>query len=275
MNWRKFVVQEQESYPPEIRKGEIGLEILMAVDRLALGYLETKDYQNARDAYQKILVLCQQLTDIEERQRQLWLATTYHQLGAVAQELREYGEARQNYQQALAIKIEFGDRSSQAGTYHQLGSVAQHLREYGEARQNYQQALAIKIEFGDRYAQAGTYGQLGAVALELREYEESKLNYKQAIAIFEEFNDRYSQAISYLQLGRVAEELREYEEAKNNLLQALNIWHEFKDEYSIKTFSIPSLSRLYQATQDDNLLQEISQISGITIEEVRQKLEST
>ena len=109
----------------------------------------------------------------------------------------------------------------------------------------------------------------------MREYEESKLNYKQAIAIFEEFNDRYSQAISYLQLGRVAEELREYEEAKNNLLQALNIWHEFKDEYSIKTFSIPSLSRLYQATQDDNLLQEISQISGITIEEVRQKLEST
>jgi hypothetical protein len=42
----------------------------------------------------------------------------------VAQELREYGEARQNYQQAIEIYIEFGDRYSQARTYHCLGSVA-------------------------------------------------------------------------------------------------------------------------------------------------------
>jgi tetratricopeptide (TPR) repeat protein len=68
--------------------------------------------------------------------------------------LREYGEARQNYQQALAIFIEFGDRYSQASPYHNLGMVAQALREYGEARQNYQQAIAIKIEFGDHYSQA-------------------------------------------------------------------------------------------------------------------------
>ena len=67
--------------------------------------------------------------------------------------LREYAEVRQNYQQALAICIEFGDRYSQARTYYQLGRVAEELREYGEARQNYQQALAIKIEFGDdRYS---------------------------------------------------------------------------------------------------------------------------
>ncbi|MEA5480377.1 tetratricopeptide repeat protein [Pseudanabaena galeata UHCC 0370] len=63
----------------------------------------------------------------------------------------------QNYQQALAIKIEFGDRYSQASTYQQLGRVAKDLREYEEARQNYQQALVIKIEFGDRYEQAVIY----------------------------------------------------------------------------------------------------------------------
>jgi Tfp pilus assembly protein PilF len=45
----------------------------------------------------------------------------------------------------LAIAIEC------ASTYHQLGAVAQELREFEEARRNYQQALQIKIEFGDRY----------------------------------------------------------------------------------------------------------------------------
>ena len=76
-------------------------------------------------------------------------------------------------------------------------------------------------------------------------------------------------------MGSVTEDLEEFAEAKNNFLQALNIWLEFNDEYSVQTFSIPSLYRIYQATQDQSLLQEISQILGITIEEVRQKLELT
>ncbi len=79
-------------------------------------------------------------------------ASTYHNLGWVAQDLREFEEARRNYQQALQIKIDFGDRYSCASTYHQLGWVAQDLREFEEARRNYQQALQIKIDFGDRYS---------------------------------------------------------------------------------------------------------------------------
>ena len=237
----KFVAQEQKSYPLKIRTGKIGLEIIMALDRLASCYLQTKDYQNARAAYQKSVVLCQQLTDVAETQVKSALASTYHQLGAVAQELREYGEARQNYQQALAIKIEFGAtglpdseafRYNQAGTYQQLGAVAQELREYGEARQNYQQARAIFIEFGDRYRQAGTYHQLGIVAQQLREYGEARQNYQQALAIKIEFGDRYSQALTYHQLGTVAQQLREYGEARQNYQQTLAIWIEFGDRYS-------------------------------------------
>jgi tetratricopeptide (TPR) repeat protein len=236
-----------------------------------LGYAaqELRDYEEARQNFQQALAI---KIEFGDRYSQ---ANTYHQLGNIACLLREYGEARQNYQQALAICIEFGDRYSQARTYHQLGMVAEGLREYGEARQNYQQALAIKIEFGDRYSQASTYHQLGIVAQELREYGEARQNYQLAFAIFIEFGDLYSQASTYQQLGRIAENLEEFPEAKNNFLHALNIWLEFKDEYSVQTFSISSLSRLYQATQDQSLLQEISQILGITIEEVRQKLELT
>ena len=236
-----------------------------------LGYVaqELREYEEARQNYQKALAIYLEFGDRYSQ------ASTYHNLGVVAQELREYGRALQNYQQALAIFIEFGDRYSQAKTYHQMGRVAEKLGEYGEARHNYNQALVIFIEFRDRYSQASTYHQLGTVAYILREYEEAMHNYNQALAIKIEFGDLYSQASTYQGLGFVAEELEEFPEAKNNFLQALNIWHEFKDEYTVKTYSIPSLSRIYQATQDDNLLQEISQALGITIEEVRQKLEST
>ena len=51
-------------------------------------------------------------------------------MGIVAEEMREYAQARDFYQLALSIFIEFGDRNSQASTYHQLGMVAQEMREW-------------------------------------------------------------------------------------------------------------------------------------------------
>jgi tetratricopeptide (TPR) repeat protein len=67
----------------------------------------------------------------------------------VAQELREWAEARRYYQQALDIFIEFNDRYAQAGTYACLGILAAAEEDYAAARANYQQALERYLEFGD------------------------------------------------------------------------------------------------------------------------------
>jgi tetratricopeptide (TPR) repeat protein len=268
------VNQAINKYSDEILQGEFGNEARVALDYLANTYLQTKQYTQARKSYEKELELLESLQFIDERQRGLSKASTYHQLGIVAQKLREYAEARQNYQQAIAIYVEFGDRYSQAMTYHQLGRVAEELREYAEARQNYQQALAICIEFGDRYSQAMTYHQLGIVAQELREYAEARQNYQQALAIFIEFGDRYSQASTYFQLGKVAEELGEIGEAKSNYLLDLQITAEFNDEHGLG-ISFRNLGRFYQTTQDASLLELISQVLGISVDQARQQLESS
>jgi len=235
-----------------------------------LGYvaLELREYDEARQNYQQALAINIEFGDRYSQ------AKTYHQLGNVAQALREYAEARQNYQQAIAIKIEFGDRHSQASTYHNLGSVAQALREYAEARQNYQQALAIFIEFGDRYSQASTYHQLGIVAQYLREYDEARQNYQQALAINVEFGDRFSQGSTYGQLGLLAEAENNLTEAGQNLLQALEIFAQFQDQHSVE-MTVRNLSRIYQTTKDASLLESISQVLGISIDQTRQQLESS
>ena len=159
-------------------------------------------------------------------------AATYHQLGIVAQEQRQWAQAEQYYQQALAIYIEFNDRYSQASTYHQLGIVAQEQRQWAQAEQYYQQALAIYIEFNDRYSQASTYHQLGIVAQEQRQWAQAEQYYQQALAIKIEFNDRYSQASTYHQLGIVAQEQRQWAQAEQYYQQALAIYIEFNDRYS-------------------------------------------
>ena len=53
------------------------------------------------------------------------MATTYHQLGILAQARGDYDTAHTLYQQALAIFEELGDRAGMATTYHQLGILAQ------------------------------------------------------------------------------------------------------------------------------------------------------
>ena len=65
--------------------------------------------------------------------------------------MREYDQALDFYQQALAIKIEFGDRYSQAKTYHCLAILAETQEDYTEARTNLQTALEIYIEYKDEY----------------------------------------------------------------------------------------------------------------------------
>ena len=201
---------------------DFALKVLGVLDIVALGYLQTKQYAESRETYLETQKLLEELKKFPENVKQGLIASTYHCLGVVAQELREFEEARRNYQLALDIKIEFGDspeerlrqRYSQASTYHQLGNIAYLLREFEEARCNYQLSLDIFIEFGDRYEQADTYHQLGSVAYLLREFEEARRNSQLALDIKIEFGDRYRQASTYGQLGLLAEAQKEYPEAQ-------------------------------------------------------------
>ncbi|OBQ17655.1 MAG: Tfp pilus assembly protein PilF [Anabaena sp. WA113] len=226
------VCQHLDNYSTAFIKSELGYQIAFAIARLGECQLQAQQYKESQKSYEKTLQIYDALESQEERQKQLWKASTYHQLGNVAHEMREYAQARDFYQQALSITIEFGDHYYQATTYHQLGMVAQEMREYAQARDFYQQALSIYIEFGDRYSQAGSYHQLGMVAQEMREYAQARDFYQQALSIYIEFGDHYSQAKTYNNLGIVAQEMREYAQARDFYQQALSITIEFGDRYS-------------------------------------------
>ena len=80
-------------------------------------------------------------------------------------------QAEAYYQQALAIYVEFNDRYSQASTYHQLGMVAQEQRQWAAGRgATTSKPWRLYVEFNDRYSQASTYHQLGRVAQEQRQW---------------------------------------------------------------------------------------------------------
>ncbi|MGK7876700.1 MAG: tetratricopeptide repeat protein [Xenococcaceae cyanobacterium] len=228
----EYILEAFESYPPEAKKGQVALEILATVIEAGTKYFKNKNYQKAKETYQKSLKSLEQISDEYRQVKQTIQASILHGLGIVAQETREWEQARRYFQQALELKIEFGDRFSQASTLHQLGRVAQETREWEQARRYYQQALDLKIEFGDRYEQAPILHQLGRVAQETREWEQARRYYQQALDIYIEFGDRFEQADTLHNLGIVAQETREWEQARRYYQQALDLKIEFGDRYS-------------------------------------------
>ncbi|MEW6349111.1 MAG: tetratricopeptide repeat protein, partial [Thermodesulfobacteriota bacterium] len=266
------VLARLEAYPPDVLSGRLGAEFVGVLGSIAKRQLKTQQYAAAEASYRKALAIWLESKGHEPNEIRRGSASTYHQLGMVAQEQRQWAQAEQHYQQALQIYIEFNDRYSQASTYHnlgavaqaqrqwaqaeqhyqqalqicieckdrydqariyhQLGMVAQEQRQWQQAEQHYQQALQIKIEFDDRYSQASTYHNLGAVEQAQRQWEQAEQHYQQALQIFIEFNDRYSQASTYHQLGIVAQEQRQWEQAEQHYQQALQIYIEFNDRYS-------------------------------------------
>jgi tetratricopeptide (TPR) repeat protein len=233
----KFVCQKQINYPIEIQTNEIKLEIISVLTKLANGYFNIKNYQQAQEYYLIIIELIEslsevELSDLEERQKSLQLGTIYHKLGLVADNLRKWEEAQQNYQQALDIYQQYDALYEQGITYNNLGGLAKELRKWEEAQQNYQKTLNIYQQYDDRYPQARTYNSLGNLAEKLREWESARGYYQQALEIYREYGDRYEQGTIYHNLGLVAQELREWESARRYYQQALEIKIEYGNRYS-------------------------------------------
>ncbi|PZO45296.1 MAG: Tfp pilus assembly protein PilF [Shackletoniella antarctica] len=261
-----------DKYPEEQRDQEVELSLLALLDGIALGYYQSQNYEAAQKYYQITIQIINKLEDVPDELKGSLQASTYHQMGSVAQAQRHYEQAQQYYQQALDLKIELGDRYAQARTYHQMGSVAQEQRHYEQAQQYYQQALDLNIEFGDRYEQARTYHQIGSVAQAQRHYEQAQQYYQQALDLFIEFGDRYGQASTYYQLGQVAEETGDAENARAYYIEDLRITVEFNDEHGLG-ISLRNLARFYQTTQNEALLTEAAQILNTTSDELRQAFE--
>ncbi|MBD2206542.1 tetratricopeptide repeat protein [Calothrix sp. FACHB-1219] len=319
----ELVCQHLEKYPNKFIKSKLGYQVAFAIEKCGSYQLDAKQYQKARKSYEKTLKIYAALENVEDKQKQIWQAAAYHQLGRVYQELGDYPQAKRNFQQALDINIKYGvsealsseARYECAGTYNQLGIVAQALGEYAQARQNFQQALEIFSEYGDSYECARTHHLLGIVAQQLGEYEPARSHYQQALDIFDEIGvsealpgearnfsartyhnlgsiaqklqeyeqarqnyqqaldikiasgDRQNCAGTYFQLGRVAEELGELEAAKANYLQALQITTEFSDRHNLE-ICLRNLTRFFQVTQDESLLVAMSEILGVSVEEI-------
>ena len=140
--------------------------------------------------------------------------------------LGEYQNAKEYHEEALAIKIEIGDRGGEGRTYGNLGSVFHSLGEYQNAKEYYEKALAIAIETGDRGGEGTTYLKLGNVYRNLKELRQAKEYFDKAFGVSIAISDRTLEAMALLSLAHVSNAVYDSQKAKEHCEEALTIIRE-------------------------------------------------
>ncbi|MEB3218002.1 MAG: tetratricopeptide repeat protein, partial [Nostocales cyanobacterium 94392] len=95
----------------------------------------------------------------------------------------EYREALNNFEQALVIVREIGERQGEATTLNNIGNVYLSLGEYPKALDYYQQSLAISKQVGDKAGEGTILNNIGEVYRNLGEYPKALDYFQQALTI--------------------------------------------------------------------------------------------
>ncbi|MBD2128996.1 tetratricopeptide repeat protein [Microcoleus sp. ZQ-A2] len=139
----------------------------------------------------------------------------------------QFREALEQFQKALVIVKEIGERLSEGQILDNIGDVYRNLEQYPKALEFYQQALVIAKETGDRKKQATILSDIADVYENLAEYPKALKfyleYYEQALAIAKEKGDRKEEATILDDMGYVYHILGQYAEALEFRQQALAI----------------------------------------------------
>jgi tetratricopeptide (TPR) repeat protein len=149
------------------------------------------------------------------------IAANLNNLGALAQEQGNLGDAARFYQEALTLQREIGNPAGLCETLNNLGTVYAGMGRWSEARNFYLEALDYARRLPPGPLLALTLTHQGDVALHDRNYQRALDLYREALRIDQARKNRAGMAIRYARLGRVYLELSNYVTARQYLLSAL------------------------------------------------------
>ena len=104
-------------------------------------------------------------------------------------------EPIEQYEQALVIDREIGDRRGEGADLGNLGMAYAALGEVRRAIEQYEQALVISREIGDRRGEGADLGNLGNGVRGPGQVGRAIEQYEQALAISREIGDRRGEGI--------------------------------------------------------------------------------
>jgi tetratricopeptide (TPR) repeat protein len=176
---------------------EMPEEASTALHSLASIDLNVGDYAAAREKFQTVLSMLQQIGDHAGE------AATWHQIASIDVHVGDYAAAREKFQRSLEITQQIGDRAGEAATWHQIATIDVHVGDYAAAREKSQTALQMLQQIGDRAGEATTWHNLATIDLNVGDYAAAREKFQTELQITQQIGDRAGEATTFHQLGFV------------------------------------------------------------------------
>jgi tetratricopeptide (TPR) repeat protein len=176
----------------------------------------------------------------------------FNGLGRVYSILGQRDRARSYFEQALNLSRELGDRGDEVSALNNLAGVYRAMVQRKQAQEYCEQALSICKEIGDRGKLATTLSNLGEVYSAKGRMEQARQYYEEALSIQRELGIRGQEGWTLNNLGKLYEDWGQQEQARIYLEQALSIRREVGDRIG-ESRTLKNLGKVYAALGQNEL----------------------
>ena len=214
--------ESAETYAENIRRAEKlkdYRQVAVGKGQLATVRMMQKKYAEAVAGHEEALAI------FEKQGEPKMMATAWHQIGRVHQEVGDYESAEAAYRRSLEIKSQNDDRAGQASSLVQLGILyKEHLHRPEEAIVFERQAVDIAIETGDLAKEGLRRSNIANTLCQLKRYDEARAEIMWAIECYKPFG-------TAVELWKSFDILHDIEEASGNPTAARSAWMQARDAY--------------------------------------------
>ncbi|MCB2222370.1 MAG: tetratricopeptide repeat protein [Bacteroidetes bacterium] len=188
------------------------LELFQKALEIKKNYKSAKIQNYPKDNIQRILTMANRS-----------LITTYLKLGNLFKEWSNNVLALENYQQALALAIEVGERKSEADVLIALGDIRLNDQENINNPKEYLQALEIAMAIDNRSLLGVVNDRLGDYYLKNRQYLIARNYFQKAVQVFTELGMQRDLAETWLSMAKISYSLKRYHDALEKYKSCLSI----------------------------------------------------
>ena len=196
----------------------------LAVARLAI---KSGNPQGSLEPLNRALSLSIQVDNQEQK------AAALHSMGTAYRILNKPDEAQRNYQEALTIRRQIGQKRGIASSQNELARVEVLRGNNKAALADFQQALEIRRDIGDKRGLGDTLIDLGNFYNDHGDHDQALKMYKESLQIQRDIGNENLQAACLNNIGAVYYEKAQYEDARTYYQQALQLQEKAKSSHGI------------------------------------------
>ncbi len=249
-DWDKCVALLEAALPLAARDmSPTSRNYMVLMNDLGLAYLESGDFNKAKDLFVDLVELKKDLLGINSAE----YATSQLNLAGIYQDLGEYEKAESLFLEAIEnYKVSLGDQHPDYATaVQQLGQLYESQARYTQAEALYLNAINIrKFAIGSFHPNyASSLYSLGRLYRKTGDYQRSKAYFEEALSIYEksygQLHPTYANATS--ELGILMQSMGQYTLAEAYLTQTINLRRNiYGNQHRQLAESLNNLASLYQ-----------------------------